>query len=108
MGAAPLPRRPLRVPSAALPTLLAVLVGIGAAAVLAGQPARGMLLASVERVEIDGGSWGAAPPMQLPRLGHTLSPLLDGRILVVGGQVRPGPAAELYDPRADSWSVVAP
>jgi hypothetical protein len=76
--------------------------------VLAGQPARGMLLASVERFDPTSGGWSAAAPMLLPRVGHTATALPDGRILVVGGQVRPGPAAELYDPRADRWTVVSP
>jgi hypothetical protein len=76
--------------------------------VLAGAPARGMLLASVERFDPATGSWSQAAPMLLPRVGHTATRLLDGRVLVVGGQVRPGPAAELYDPVADRWTVVAP
>jgi N-acetylneuraminic acid mutarotase len=51
--------------------------------------------------------WSPAAPMHDARFGHTVTLLLDGRVLVTGGH---GDAdnlasAEIYDPRANSWSL---
>src|SRR5438093_191383 len=110
---------PVVLPRALLPTLLAVLVGIGLVAawrghvdgrilaiggtVVAGSPPRGMVLASVERYDPATNGWSDAASMVAPRVGHTATRLLDGRVLVVGGGIRAGPGAELYDPVADRW-----
>ena len=43
------------------------------------------------------------------RSSHTASLLADGRVLVAGGNVpEPTASAEIYDPRLDRWTVVAP
>lgn len=47
------------------------------------------------------------PRMTIPRVGHTATRLLDGRVLVVGGYrgegTEPEPTAELFDPVRDRW-----
>jgi hypothetical protein len=60
------------------------------------------------------GSFTAVANMsQGARAGHTATVLVTGNVLVVGGQSMPGPGAglqqeaELYDPTADTWTVVS-
>ncbi|AGP34411.1 Kelch repeat-containing protein [Sorangium cellulosum] len=54
--------------------------------------------------------WTAVPPMEVPRLGHTATPLPDGRVLVAGGSSTGRPPEELascaiYDPALNAWSA---
>ena len=75
-------------------------------------------LASSELYDPTTDSWSAAAPMIESRARDTATLLPDGRVLVVGGLslvVREGglfPSiatdAEIYDPRANSWSTTAP
>jgi hypothetical protein len=60
-------------------------------------------------------AWTTTGKMITSRTGHTMAMLLlDGRVLVVGGEIenRPGNSAELYDPGTGTWaatgSMVAP
>jgi hypothetical protein len=50
-----------------------------------------------------GGIWVATGSMITPRTWHTAVRLLDGRVLVVGGE-GDGTSAELYDPDTGTWS----
>lgn len=51
-------------------------------------------------LEADGVTWTLLPGMAVPRYHPALAPLLDGRILVIGGAPEsvPGPATEICDP----------
>ena len=57
------------------------------------------LLASSELYEPGTGSWTTTATMTLARSAHTATLLLDGRVLVAGGEGG-GTSAELYDPGA--------
>ena len=56
-----------------------------------------------------------AEPMAVPRAGHTLTPLPDGRLLVLGGATRDAPGgfdalvseAEVFDPATNAFLPVA-
>ena len=55
-----------------------------------------------------GGVWIPIGSMVTPRSDHGAVRLLDGRVLVVGGQSAPGDdltSAELYDPATGTWSA---
>lgn len=65
-------------------------------------------LDSVELYDPATGTWSLGPPMSVPRVLHTATPLLDGRVLVTGGtsdqQGGALASAELFDPAAQAWS----
>jgi hypothetical protein len=82
---------------------------------------------SVEIYDPASDAWTLAAPLHAPRVGHTAARLADGRVLVFGGHdtyVPPPPwkpgtiptsssgtwvvddTAEIYDPVADTWTVV--
>ncbi|WP_438037397.1 Kelch repeat-containing protein [Sorangium sp. So ce128] len=54
-------------------------------------------------------AWTAPAPMPTHRTNYGVAPLPDGRVLVAGGRLTtspswpPTPAAEIYDPVADTW-----
>jgi uncharacterized protein DUF6603/galactose oxidase-like protein len=50
------------------------------------------------------GTWTATPSLGTARDGHTLTVLLDGRVLAAGGA---GASAELYDPLTGTWTATA-
>ena len=55
-----------------------------------------------------GGVWIPIGSMVTPRSDHAVVRLLDGRVLVVGGQSAPGDdltSAELYDPATGTWAA---
>ena len=79
---------------------------------------RGTALASCELFDPESGAWVPAAPLGTPRAGHTATLLLDGTVLVAGGDlvgVRPDGTyraeslgtAERYDPGTDRWSPAA-
>ncbi|AUX43351.1 uncharacterized protein SOCE26_047990 [Sorangium cellulosum] len=51
------------------------------------------------------GAWQSAAPMNTARLGHRVTPLPDGRLLVTGGRGHEGPldSSELFDPSSGKW-----
>jgi hypothetical protein len=51
-------------------------------------------------------SFTAAPPMAFARAEHTATRLVDGRVLVAGGDGS-ATTVEIYDPVANSWTTVA-
>ena len=53
------------------------------------------------------GTWTATGTMGTPRLEHLVVPLLDGRVLVVGGGFddQDDTSAEVYDPASGTWSA---
>jgi hypothetical protein len=54
-------------------------------------------------------SWTATGGMARPRQSGVAVPLLDGTVLVIGGNSNVGePAAELYDPQTGRWTATAP
>jgi N-acetylneuraminic acid mutarotase len=75
-------------------------------------------LASTELYDPATNAWSLAAPMIESRTRHTAILLRDGRVLVVGGltvTLRDGAlfpsqltSAEIYDPKADRWSITAP
>ena len=53
------------------------------------------------------GGWSATGPMVEPRVSHTATLLLDGRVLVAGGssaEDQPLASVEIYDPVAGTWT----
>ena len=71
----------------------------------------GRILATAEIYDPSTGLFSPVGPMVTPRLVHTASLLLDGRVLIAGGSA-PQPvsstaAAELYDPRTRSFMPAA-
>src|SRR4051794_25161973 len=58
------------------------------------------------------GTWSALAPMANTRLYYASAVLKDGRVIVCGGEYSNAGSetnqCELYDPVADSWSVVTP
>ena len=72
------------------------------------------ILASTEIWSPATGSWTLFRPMLLPRFGHSLNALPDGRVLAVGGMHSEsevtGPSAvpaEVWEPASRSWRAVA-
>jgi hypothetical protein len=64
-----------------------------------------------EIYDVDADTWTEAAPMSEKRLNHTVTLLLDGRVLVTGGGKEDGPfskTAETYDSGTDTWKTVAP
>ena len=64
-----------------------------------------------EIYDVDTDTWKEAAPMSEKRINHTVTLLLDGRVLVTGGGKDDPPfskTAETYDPGTDTWTTVAP
>jgi hypothetical protein len=92
-------------PGVLLPDGRVLIVG---GTVVAGNPPRGIALASNELYDPAANRWAPAASMTLPRVGHALTSLPDGRVLAIGGAIRAGPPAEIYDPQSDRWSATVP
>lgn len=56
------------------------------------------------------GTWTTRTAANYPRLFYSSQVMTDGRVFVAGGEYGSGAAAtaEVYDPVADSWSVITP
>ena len=61
-------------------------------------------LASVEIYDPSTGLWRAAASLGKARAGHVATALLDGTVLVVGGDGGEVTSAERYNPLTDTWS----
>src|SRR2546430_17722938 len=86
----------------------AVLLQDGRVLIIGGNNANGPV-ASADLFGTDG-NFSAAAVMQAPRSGHTATVLSDGRVLVAGGATSGGGitnSAEIYEPSADSWTVLS-
>jgi hypothetical protein len=70
-----------------------------------------------ELFDVSTGAWTKAAPMLIPRSFQTATPLLDGRVLVIGGWETPPVwgksageehrlTAEAYDPASNSWTSI--
>ena len=81
---------------------------------VAGGSRNGQPLDTAERYFPGNGTWVAAGRLNLPRTQGTLTLLPDGRVLAVGGGIEGTPgwsataSAEIFDPRAGTWTMVAP
>ncbi len=60
-------------------------------------------------------TWAGAGNMSMARVGHTMTLLKDGRVLVTGGSTQEGDSAapftasaEIYDPLGNTWTLAAP
>jgi len=72
-----------------------------------GTPYFTTLLGEVDALPSRGAAWTSAPSLGTPRVGHTVTVLADGSVLVVGGYgdvdaYTPLRSAEIYRPRANS------
>jgi hypothetical protein len=93
---------------------VAVLLPSGKVMVAGGTDNTPSALASVEIYDPDTGLWSTTANMGWARIGHTITMLSNGKVLVVGGDVRcPNTMqpcdpdredAEIYDPVIDHWS----
>ena len=61
-------------------------------------------VASAEIYDPGSGSWAATGSMGRPRVGHAATLLLDGKVLVTGGNGEPS-TAEMYDPSTGTWTL---
>lgn len=67
-------------------------------------------VATTERFNPTTGTFATSGAMAIARSGHTATPLVDGRILVVGGETFtdgasvPATSAEMFDPATGTWS----
>jgi hypothetical protein len=72
------------------------------------------IVASAEIYDPRTGAWRETAPMQTARRGHVAAVLKDGRVLVAGGSSghfkvnRQLSAAEVFDPKTEKWTAVAP
>lgn len=73
-------------------------------------PAGGSATAS-RTLQVVAGEFLPDPATSHQRLGHTVTTLLDGRVLVAGGDdshAAPAPSAERYDPWSRTWAPTGP
>jgi hypothetical protein len=86
-----------------------VLLSNGSILVTGGDGPAGTL--NTAEVMSNAGIFSSTAPMQSPRSRHTATVLKDGRVLITGGITSAGGgatnSAELYDPSADSWTLVS-
>ncbi|MGY0459555.1 DUF6603 domain-containing protein [Kitasatospora sp. cg17-2] len=86
----------------------------GRVLVTGGRGADGKLLGSSEVFDPVAATWSPAAPLGTPRAGHSATLLATGAVLVAGGSGARGggegtlDSAELFDPRAGSWSPAKP
>ena len=68
-------------------------------------------LKSTEIYNLITNTWTPAADMNKPRFGHASVRLLDGKVLVIGGNsfdYGTDDSTEIYDPATDTWSTSAP
>jgi N-acetylneuraminic acid mutarotase len=94
-----------------------VLLNDGRVFVAGGRDADGEPMASAEIYDPASGQWTMSAPMSIGRIGHSMSILKDGRVLVVGGTsrgpsgasggqtIRPDASAEIFDPKTNTWKA---
>lgn len=89
----------------------ATLLASGKVMVVGGQSSDGankFPLASVEVYTPHSNRWVHTAPLNEARVGHSVTELVDGRVLVVGGVGRTGLARpEIFDPRTGRWTPAA-
>src|SRR5207248_3304046 len=51
-------------------------------------------------------TWAETGQLQVPRAGAAMVKLVDGRVLLIGGDSHGGGTAEVYNPRARRWKRV--
>jgi N-acetylneuraminic acid mutarotase len=97
----------------------ASLLNDGRVLVVGGRGADGLsTLASCELFDPKKSRWSACAPLKVARSHHAATALLDGKLLVTGGTTHMSvdgnsrfvalSSAELYDPKTNSWTVLAP
>ena len=66
---------------------------------------------AVDLFDVTTGTWRSLRPLNTPRCSHAAALLVDGRILITGGQSRSSAvadsSAELFDPSTERWTTVA-
>ncbi len=86
-----------------------VLLSNGNVLITGGDSPTGTL--NTAEVMSNAGIFSSVAQMQSPRSGHTATTLQDGRLLITGGITTTGGgatnSAELYDPSANSWTLVS-
>jgi hypothetical protein len=60
--------------------------------------------ADAETYDPGANTWSVVGSLNVPRVGHTMALLKNGKVLVAGG-AGPLSSAELYDPAAKTWTV---
>lgn len=78
----------------------------GEVLVVGGTSGPGQILDDAELFDPSSDKWRLTPPMHAARFEAAILSLGDGRVLVAGGQtgLGAGPGADIYDPRANTWS----
>jgi hypothetical protein len=64
------------------------------------------ILSSAELYDPATGTWAATASMRSKRAEFTATLLLDGTVVVSGGQGGPKPTSEIYAPATGTWSSV--
>ena len=80
-----------------------VLITGGQLPVSPGRPEQEGILESVEMWDPQTNGWSEGRPLNVPRRGHAIAVLADGRVLVVGGTSATA-HAEIWNPKTNRWN----